>query len=314
MKPVVAVTGASGFVGRALCQDLQARGYLTIPLLRTPRTDFPGAVTVGDVGADTDWSQALAGVDCVVHCAGRAHVTLEPGTNDLDACRRVNVAGTRQLAMAAARAGVRRLVFVSSIKVLGERSEKGAPLQFDGLPAPEDAYGISKWEAEQVLQVISEQTGLQTVTVRPPLVYGPGVRANFLRLVQAVARGTPLPLGSVRNHRSLVALDNLTDLLVRCTDHPDAPGHTFLVSDDHDLSTPDLIRGLGEALHRPARLLPCPMSLLRLGGLLSGRSDQIERLIGNLQVDIGHTKEVLRWGPRSSVQQGLRSAVQDFLG
>jgi nucleoside-diphosphate-sugar epimerase len=314
MKPVVAVTGASGFVGRSLCQDLMAQGYTTVPLVRTPRLDLPGAVPVGEVGADTDWSQALAGVDCVVHCAGRAHVVLGPGASGLDACRRVNVAGTRQLALAAARAGVRRLVFVSSIKVLGERSGKGAPLRFDSPPAPEDAYGISKWEAEQALQEISAQTGLQAVTVRPPLVYGPGAKANFLRLVQAVARGAPLPLGSVRNHRSLVALDNLTDLLVRCTDHPDAPGHTFLVSDDHDLSTPDLIRGLAEALHRPARLLPCPISLLRLGGLMSGRSDQIERLIGNLQVDIGHTKEVLRWTPRCSVQQALRSAVQDFRG
>lgn len=313
MKPVIAVTGASGFVGRALCRSLQAQGYPTTPLLRTPQSDMPGAVLVGDMGADTDWSQALEGVDCVVHCAGRAHIALRAGPQDLDVCRRINVEGTRRLALAAAQAGVQRLVFVSSIKVLGERSDEGSPLRFDSRPAPEDAYGISKWEAEQALQRVSDQTGLQTVTVRPPLVYGPGVKANFLRLIQEVARGTPLPLGSVRNLRSLVALDNLVDLLTCCIVHPQAPGQTFLVSDDHDLSTPALIQGLAEALDRPARLLPCPPSLLRLAGRISGRAGQIERLIGNLQVDIGHTKQVLRWTPRCSVQQGLKSAVRDVL-
>lgn len=313
MKPVIAVTGASGFVGRALCASLQAQGHPTVPLLRTAQPDMPQARVVGDLGAEADWSQALVGVDCVVHCAGRAHAALRPGPEDLAICRRINVEGTRRLALAAVQAGVRRLVFVSSIKVLGESSVEGVPLRFDDAPAPEDAYGVSKWEAEQALQEVSARTGLQTVTVRPPLVYGLGAKANFLRLMEAVARGTPLPLGSVHNLRSLVALDNLVDLLQCCAEHPDAPGQTLLVSDDHDLSTPDLIRGLAEALGRPARLLPCPPSLLRLAGRLSGRGGQIERLIGSLQVDIGHTKEVLRWTPRWSVQQGLKSAVRDVL-
>lgn len=311
MKPVIAVTGASGLVGSALCRHLEALGHPVIPLLRAPNPAHPGARIVGELGPDTDWANALAGVDVVVHCAARAHIPLRPGPQDLAICRRINVEGTRSLAQAAARGGVQRLVHVSSIKVLGESSPAGAPLRADDRPAPEDAYGVSKWEAEQALGIVAVQTGLQTVVVRPPLVYGPGVKANFLRLMQAVHRGVPLPLGSVRNQRSMVALDNLTDLLAVCAVHPAAPGQTLLVSDGQDLSTPDLIRGMAEALGRPARLLPFPPSWLRLAGRLSGRSDQVERLIGSLQVDIGHTRRVLQWAPVCTVQQGLQSATRD---
>lgn len=312
MKPVVAVTGASGFVGSALCRDLLRRGFPTVPVLRTAHPDLPAARVVGEIGPATDWSGALDGVDVVVHCAARAHVLLQPGEDDLGICRRINVEGTRGLALAAARAGVRRLVHVSSIKALGERSRPGAPLRADSPPHPEDAYGLSKWEAEQALAAIAASTGLQTVVVRPPLVYGPGVRANFRRLIQAVARGVPLPLGSVDNRRSMVALDNLTDLLAICVDHPGASGQSFLVSDGEDLSTPELIRRLATALGRPARLLPCPPAWLRLAGRLSGRPAMVERLIGDLQVDIGHTTKALHWTPRVPVQQGLQSAVQDI--
>ncbi|MGM9428205.1 UDP-glucose 4-epimerase family protein [Hydrogenophaga sp. MI9] len=311
MTPVIAVTGASGFVGSALCRHLQTLGHPVVPLLRTPRPEWPGARIVGELGPETDWTNALQGVDVVVHCAARAHIPLRPGPQDLEICRRINVEGTRSLAQAAVRSGVQRLVHVSSIKVLGESSPPGAPLRADSPPAPEDAYGVSKQEAELALQAVTAQTGLQTVIVRPPLVYGPGVKANFLRLMQAVHRGVPLPLGSVHNLRSMVALDNLTDLLALCAVHPAAAGQTFLVSDGQDLSTPDLIRGMAQALGRPARLLPFPPSWLRLAGRLTGRADQVERLIGSLQVDIGHTRRVLQWAPGCTVQQGLQSATRD---
>ncbi|WP_374407658.1 NAD-dependent epimerase/dehydratase family protein [Hydrogenophaga sp.] len=309
---VVAVTGASGFVGSALCHELRRRHLPTIPLLRAPHPLLPEARVVGDIGPDTRWAGQLTGVDVVIHCAARAHVPLQSDGQDLEVCRRINVEGTRQLAQAAAAAGVRRLVYVSSVKALGERSLPGAPLQHDSAPHPEDAYGISKHEAEQALASVASSTGLQAVIVRPPLVYGRGVKANFLKLLQAVARGLPLPLGSVDNRRSLVALDNLTDLLVSCVDHPDAAGQSFLVSDGEDLSTPALIRQMAQALHRPAHLLPCPPSLLALAGRLTGREATVERLIGHLQVDIGHTTKVLGWTPKVSVQQGLQSAVQDL--
>ena len=309
---MIAVTGASGFVGRALCQALAGQGVPFRALVRAPDATLPNACVVGDIGSDTDWTAALQGVSCIVHCAARVHVMHDTETDPLAAFRRVNVEGTRQLAHSAARAGVRRLVFLSSLKVLGEQTAPGLRFNSDTLPAPEDAYGRSKWEAEQALWAISERTGLEVVVVRPPLVHGPGVKANFLRLMQAVARGLPLPFGQVHNQRSLLALGNLTDLLQLCTRHPDAPGQVFLASDDQDVSTPELVRELAAAMGRPPRLLPVPVSWLRWAGRLTGRAHQIERLIGSLQVDIGHTREVLDWSPRLTLQQGLRLTVQGF--
>lgn len=309
---MIAVTGASGFVGRALCQALAGQGVPFRALVRTPDATLPQAWVVGDMGPDTDWATALQGVSCIVHCAARVHVMHDTETDPLAAFRRVNVEGTRQLADSAARAGVRRLVFLSSLKVLGEQTAPGLRFNNDTPPAPEDAYGRSKWEAEQALWAVSKLTGLEVVVVRPPLVHGPGVKANFLRLMQAVARGLPLPFGQVHNQRSLLALGNLTDLLQLCTWHPDAPGQAFLASDDQDVSTPDLVRELAAAMGRPPRLLPVPISWLRWAGRLTGRLHQIERLIGSLQVDIGHTREVLDWSPRLTLKQGLRLTVQDF--
>ena len=309
---MIAVTGASGFVGRALCQALADQGVPFRALVRSPDARLPQARVIGDISADTDWAAALQGVSCIVHCAARVHVMQDTEADPLAAFRRVNVEGTRRLARSAAHAGVRRLVFLSSLKVLGEQTAPG--LRFNSLtpPAPEDAYGRSKWEAEQALWAVSKPTGLEVVVVRPPLVHGPGVKANFLRLMQAVARGLPLPFGQVHNQRSLLALGNLTDLLQLCTRHPDAPGQTFLASDDQDVSTPDLVRQLAAAMGRPPRLLPVPVSWLRWAGRLTGRLHQIERLIGSLQVDIGHTREVLDWSPRLTLQQGLRLTVQGF--
>jgi len=312
MAGTIAVTGASGFVGQALCASLRAQGRTVLPLVRTAGpTDPIGARAVGDMGSGARWSSALKGIDCVVHCAARVHVLRDEDPDPLAAFRRVNVAGTHALAMAASAAGVRRLVFLSSLKVLGEQTPPGAPFHAHSPPSPQDAYGQSKWEAEQALWEVSSTTGLEVVVVRPPLVYGPAVKANFLRLMQLVAKGFPLPLGGIHNRRSLLALGNLTDLLQICVDHPTAAGQTFLASDDQDLSTPELIRGLAAAMGRRATLLPVPASWLRLAGRLTGQTPQLERLMGSLQVDIGHTREVLSWVPPWTVQQGLKLAVQE---
>ena len=235
--------------------------------------------------------------------AERAH-------NPLVEFRRVNVDGTLNLGRQAAAAGVRRFVFVSSIKVNGEDTPSGRRFSNGDAPTPQDPYGISKMEAEQGLRQIAADTGMEVVIVRPPLVYGPGVKANFAALMRAVQRGIPLPLTSVtHNRRSFVALDNLVDLLITCIDHPAAANQTFLVSDGEDLSTADLLRRLGSAMEKPARLFPVPPSLLQLGANLLGKGDMAQRLLGNLQVDISHTRQTLGWTPPVSVDEGLRRAV-----
>jgi nucleoside-diphosphate-sugar epimerase len=309
----VAITGASGFVGKALCAELLERGVAVRGALRSfgsiaddYRVEF---VAVGEIGAKTDWSHALVEVDCVIHCAARAHVMHETESDALAAYRSVNVDGTLRLAEQAAAAGVRRLVFLSSIKVNGEQTALGAPFLFSDAPAPEDPYGVSKWEAEQALWEVATKTGLVVVVIRPPLVYGPGVKGNFLRLLRWVARGVPLPLGAVQNQRSLVGLDNLVDLLIRCVDHPAAAGQTFLVSDGQDLSTPELIRQLADAMDKSPRLIPVPVPLLRLAGRALGKQAEVDRLVGSLQIDSSHTRETLGWNPPVSVAEGIRRMV-----
>ena len=245
MNSVVAVTGASGFVGAALCGELHARGFAVRGTVRSLHSSFSASgvepVAVANLDAATDWSSALVGVDCVIHCAARAHVMQETEADALAAYRLVNVDGSRCLMEQAAAAGVRRLVYLSSIKVNGEQTALGAPFLFSDVPAPEDPYGVSKWKAEQALWEVSTKTGLDVVVIRPPLVYGLGVKGNFLRLLRWVSRGLPLPLGAVQNQRSLVGLENLVDLLIRCVDHPAAAGQTFLVSVEQEISTPELI-------------------------------------------------------------------------
>lgn len=310
---MVAVTGANGFVGKALVAELDARGREVRRLVRTP--DGGAGIAVGAISSDTDWSDALEGVDTIIHAAARVHVMNEEARDPLAAFRLVNVAGTRKLGDQAAKAGVGRLIFVSSIKVNGEATVadlSNPAFTAADLPRPEDPYGQSKWEAELTLHEVAARTGLEVVIVRPPLVYGPGVRANFLRLIRLVQRGVPLPLGSVKNRRSLVGLDNLVDLLIRCVDHPAAVGQTFLVSDGHDLSTPELIRRLAEAMGRPARLLPFPPALLRLGGRLTGYLEEVKRLIGSLQADIRHTCEMLDWYPPVPVEEGIRRTMEAY--
>ena len=315
---LIAVTGATGFVGCALVKKLSTRGLPMRGLVRSrnsllcssnPHENF----IVGDIHAGTDWSPGLSDVDCVIHCAARVHIMRETASNALEAYRAVNVAGTRHLAEQAAALGVKRLVYLSSVKVNGENTEGGARFAHNNKPMPEDAYGVSKWEAEQALREVSARTGLEVVIVRPPLVYGPGVKGNFRRLLRLAASGAPLPLGAIRNQRSLAGLDNLVDLLIRCVDHSAAAGQTFLVSDHHDLSTPALIRRLTRALGTSPRLLPVPPSILRLAGRITGRAAEVERLIGSLQVDITHTREVLGWAPPVSVDEGLRTTAEWYL-
>ena len=301
------VTGANGFVGAAAVAALRYMPGAVVPVVRSAGPE--GSIAVGPIGPETDWSKALRGAECVIHTAARVHVMDGDGPGAAAQYRVVNVLGTRRLAEQAAAAGVRRLVFVSSVKVNGERTRLGTPFRADGPPMPEDAYGHSKLEAEQALRAIATVTGLEVVVVRAPLVYGPGVRANFAQLVRAVRRGIPLPFAEIDNRRSLVGLDNLVDLLLVCAQHSAAAGHTFMVSDGHDLSTPELIRGLARAMGRSPRLFPVPAGLLRIGGRLVGRSGAMERLTGSLQVDIQLTTQVLGWAPRVSVEAGLARTV-----
>lgn len=269
-------------------------------------------IQVDAIGPHTDWSGKLDGIDTVIHLAGRVHVMKETTDDPLSAFRYVNTAGTEHLARTAAKTGVRRLLYVSTIKVNGGRTI-GAPFTEEDEPAPEDPYAISKWEAEQALQRISAETGLQTVVVRPPLVYGPGVKGNFLRLMQWVDKGIPLPLSMVRNRRSLIALDNLVDVLVRCIESPQAAGQTFLVADGEDLSTPELIRSIAKALGRRARLFPFPSILLRLGTKLLMMEGVSNRLFGSLVVDSSKVKNLLSWGPPVSVHDGLQQTARWYL-
>ena len=316
MNARVLVTGATGLVGRAVAEQLVLDERAVRVAVRKPGTKLDQAevVAVGDIGEKTDWTAALEGVDCVIHCAARAHVLRDASSDPLLAYREVNVQGTRRLAKQASECGVRRLVFVSSVKVNGERTEPGMPFTFAAPAGPEDAYGQSKWEAEQSLHELGARAALEVVIVRPPLVYGPQAKGNFARLIELVRKGIPLPLGAVNNQRSLVALDNLVDLLVRCIDHPAAPGQTFLVSDGEDLSTQELVRRQAKAMGRPVRLVPVPVGLLRAAGRLTGKSKEVERLVSSLQVDIRHTQETLGWTPPVSVDEGLRRAVNRVTG
>jgi UDP-glucose 4-epimerase len=266
------------------------------------------AVQVGDLDAQTDWSAALAGVNAVVHTAARVHVMQEVAADPLAEFRRVNVQGTLNLARQAAQAGVRRLVFISSVKVNGEATLAGHPFTAQDMPAPLDAYGISKHEAEEGLRNIALSAAMDVAIIRPPLVYGPGVKANFAALMRAVQRGWPLPLGSIHNQRSLVGLDNLIDLIAVCLVHPNAANQTFVVSDGHDLSTAELVQNLARAAGVSARLWPVPVWMLRAGAALLGRSAAVQRLCGNLQVDISRTQTLLDWTPPVPAETGFRRA------
>ena len=312
MTPRLLITGATGFVGTAVVARLAREGAETLACVRCNDASMPNGVhtvQVGDLTANTDWSSALAGVSVLVHTAARVHVMDDTAADPLTEFRRVNVQGTLHLARQAAAAGVKRFVFVSSVKVNGEATLSGQPFTADVVPAPLDPYGVSKMEAEQGLRRIAAKTSMEVVIIRPPLVYGPGVKANFAALMRAVQSGWPLPLGAVHNQRSLVALDNLVDFIVTSLSHPQAANQTFLVSDGHDLSTTELVRGMSQAAGVPARLLPVPVWALQAGASLLGKGDAVQRLCGNLQVDISKARSLLGWVPPVSVKEGLRRAM-----
>ncbi len=307
---MILVTGANGFLGRALSLELKARQFAVRGALRA---DAKAAeVNVGDLGPDTNWQEALVGVDSIVHTAARAHILSDTASDPLSEYRKINVESTLNLARQAAAASVIRFVFISSIKVNGESTLPGKPFTADDQPNPEDPYGISKWEAEVGLQRLAQETGLEGVIIRPPLVYGPGVKANFLRMMLWINRGLPLPLGSIDNKRSLVALTNLVDLIINCIEHPAAANQTFLAGDGEDVSTAELLYGIGEALDKPTRLLSCPTSLLLFVAALLGRKEMVRRLTGSLEVDISKARSILGWEPPISLKEGLRRVAQGF--
>lgn len=308
---MLAVTGANGFVGRTLCTALVREGLPFRPIGRVSAADRFG---VGDIGPDTDWSGALAGVSCVVHLAARVHHMREQATDPLPAYRNTNLDGTLRLAREARACGVRRLVFVSTIKVNGERTDIGRPFRADHPAQPLDPYGVSKWEAEQGLWALARSTGLDVVVVRPPLVYGAAVGANFRAMVSLVRTGIPLPFASIRNKRSLIAVENLADLLLRCATHPQAPGNTFLCSDGEDLSTPELLRAVARGLNRPVRLLPAPPGLLTAAAGLVGQSAAVRRLTESLQVEIGATRAKLGWHPPVPLAEAMTRAAAGWGG
>ena len=306
----VLITGAGGFVGRALCAETVLRGVAVRGIVRT-RGELPKGVeqiVMGDIGGDVNWAAAANGCDAVVHLAGRAHVMQELETDPLTEYRRVNVLGTLNLARQAAQNGVRRFVFVSSIGVNGAMTAC-QPFTAEDQVSPHSPYAQSKYEAELELRRFASVAGMQLVITRPPLVYGPEAPGNFGSLIRLLRRGLPLPLGAIHNRRSLVALDNLVDLIMTCLTHPTAANQIFLVSDGEDVSTSELLRRMGRAMGRPARLIPVPASWLKLAAAMIGKADVAQRLCGSLQVDIEKTRRLLGWSPPLSLDEGLRRAA-----
>lgn len=314
MTQRVLVTGGQGFVGKALTDGALLNGFAVRVSSRQKLISAEACLEyrrVGDLGPVTDWLDALEDVATVVHCAARAHVMKDIASDPLAIFRTINVAGTLNLARQAFESGVKRFVFISSIGVNGSQTVPGKPFSETDQPNPHNAYALSKWEAEQGLMHIADETGLEVVIIRPPLVYGPNAPGNFGSLMRAVQRGWPLPLGAIHNQRSLVALDNLVDFIITCIDHPQAANQTFLVSDGQDLSTAELVRGMAQAAGVPARLLPVPVWALQAGAALLGKGDAVQRLCGNLQVDISKARRLLGWVPPVSVKEGLRRAMGD---
>lgn len=315
VKCAVLVTGATGFVGHFLCVRLLVEGFSvrgtllsSEPLSSLVKGVEP--VVVEPLGAETGWRHALEGVDTIIHLAARVHIMDDQATDPLTEFRKVNVEGTCRLAREASKAGVKRLVFISSIKVNGE--ESATPYTHDSLPQPSDPYGISKWEAEQALRKIEAETGIEVVVIRPTLVYGPRVKANFLNMMKIICRGIPLPLASVSNKRSLIYIGNLVDALAVCATHPEAAGKTYMVSDGEDVSTQELLRRTAHALGTTARIFPVPLSLMHLAGKLTGKSGTVNRLTGSLTVDCSKIRQDLGWKPPFSMEEGLRETAGWF--
>jgi nucleoside-diphosphate-sugar epimerase len=309
------VTGASGFVGSEVVAHAARSGTFTVRAASRREHSVPQGVEVarvGDLGPGTDWAAALDGVTHVVHCAGRAHVLKDHAHDPAAAYHAANAAGTLALARAAAARGVRRFVFISTIKVNGGATPMDAPYTEADAPAPEDDYGRSKLAAEQGLMALANETSMSVTIIRPTLVYGPGVRGNFEQMMKWIARGIPLPFGSVDNRRSMVGRANLVDLIMTCLDHPAAAQQTFLAS-DIDLPTPQLLRDVGVALGRRARLVPIPSQILSAAAKLVGAGGAASRLLGSLRVDNSKARRLLEWHPVVSFHTELERTAQHFL-
>ena len=312
----ILVTGAGGFVGRPLCSELRNRGFTVRAAVRASG-EFPAeieVVTVGAIDGNTNWTSALQGVDVVIHLAARVHVMKDEAADPLAEFLKVNLHGTENLAVQAARAGVKRLVYVSSIKVNGEETHEQRSYTEQDTPAPQDPYGVSKWQAEQALQLIAQKTGLEVVIVRPPLVYGPGVKGNFISLLAAIDNGIPLPLAGAKNERSLVYVGNLVSALAACSIHPAAAGQTYLVRDGEDVSTAQLVRKIAVALGRNSRLFYLSPGLLHTVASAVGRSAHIDRLFGSLRVNDAKLRDELGWAPPYMLEQGLRVTADWYIG
>ena len=324
MKKIL-ITGSSGFIGKSLSKYLSELDKIVCGTIRSDISFLPNTkikyVSVGDISNKLNWKDILNDVDCIIHCAGKTH-TMKAAANDLlEIYRSVNVDGTKQLAEQAVEAQVKRLIFLSSIKVNGESTknyhfdkflndQKKSVFSHKDVSNPQDLYAKSKLEAEKILWDISSRTGLEVVVVRLPLVYGNSVKGNLSRLVKLVKSGIPLPLSIINNKRSMIGIDNLLDLLKHCIDNPNASGKTFLASDDKDLSTPELIKFIASSMGKKANLFPFPISMLKFLGLVFGRSEEINRLVGSLRVDNSYTKDILNWSPPVSVEEGIKRMVQ----
>lgn len=307
----ILLTGATGFVGAALRQRLMQDQHSLVLVARQSRA--ADVMTLGDMGLDTNWERALIGCEVVVHLAARVHVMAGQGAEPASEFHRINVEGTAKLARQAATAGVKRFVFLSTIKVNGEATLPGRPFREDDVPAPKDAYGISKFEAEKVIRALAQETGMDVVILRSPLVYGPGAKNNFASLAHWVRRGIPLPLDMVRgNRRSMVALDNLVDLIVTCLDHPAAANEVFLAADGEDYSTAEWVERLAAAMGRSARLIPVPVRMLEVAAIGLGKREIARRLFGSLQVDSTKVREWLGWRPPITVDEGLQRAMESL--
>lgn len=316
MQQTILLTGATGFVGGAILNRLhhENKHPVVVAVRDESRVPIQGVpkVCIESFDGGTRWEEHLTGSDVVIHSAARVHVMNDVETDPLAAFRKVNVEGTLNLARQAAAAGVRRFIFISSIKVNGERTVPGTAYAADDVPAPMDPYGVSKMEAEQGLRELATETAMDVVIIRPVLVYGPGVKANFLNMMRWLDKGVPLPFGAIYNSRSLVALDNLVDLVLTCIDHPAAANQTFLVSDGEDLSTTALLSKMAKALNKPARLIPVPSWILQSGAVLFGKKGLSQRLCGSLQVDITKTRNLLGWTPPLSVDEALAITAIHF--
>ena len=303
------VTGANGFIGSALLDSLSGH-YTVVPVYRQMRDN---AICISDINKDTDWSSALRDINVIIHTAARVHVMNETHANPLSEFRAVNVDGTLNLARQAAEFGVQRFIFVSSIKVNGEFTLEGKPFVEDVSELPDDPYALSKYEAEMGLKKIASETGMEVVIIRPPLVYGPNVKANFLNLMKLADTPMPLPLGAINNKRSMVCVGNLVDFIIQCIDHPAAANQTFLVCDGEDVSLRSLLSMMRTSLGRPTRLVPVPAFLFRIAGQITGKREVVDRLVGDLQVDASKARNLLNWVPPFTVQQGIDATIASYL-